>query len=297
MIEDEKFSYAFSYDVHSNEADVFFTKYENLDPKASINLAEPMFYKDLNDKDSFVVLVFKKDYAFCAFFKKRTLLYLKALSLNDDIEKFIQSNYIKELCKEYASKIIFIQSDDKNMIKSLEPYFELEIKEIKQEYVNKLKNLDIKDSLNFTRDESSKDKSFLKFLAISFILSFLLVFFYPKLANFSFEKIDDKELEALKNELLQNEILLKNQEASVKELELNLLPFIFISDIKPIFELLDKYKIKLKSLKINGKELILSMKDSNDELIKELFENKDFVLKGKKIENGFLNIILELKDE
>ena len=26
-------------------------------------------------------------------------------------------------------------------------------------------------------------------------------------------------------------------------------------------------------------------------------ENKDFVLKGKKIENGFLNIILELKDE
>ncbi|HJE65791.1 MAG TPA: hypothetical protein K8V51_01850, partial [Campylobacter avium] len=98
-------------------------------------------------------------------------------------------------------------------------------------------------------------------------------------------------------ELVQNEILLKNQEASVKELELNLLPFIFISDIKPIFELLDKYKIKLKSLKINGKELILSMKDSNDELIKELFENKDFVLKGKKIENGFLNIILELKDE
>lgn len=288
----EIFSYAMSYKIYDEFAEIFLSKYSDLDKKAELILPKIALFKQLasflNLKERyFCLLSFKDDFIFSAFFDKEKILYCKTYKSS------IKDSYILELCREYKSEILLVENAKDEDIKELNKISELKFKELDKNVDEKLlKFVKPEQSLNYSRLFTRSSTKFLKICVLSFLISFFIGIIYPYVYGFFDEKIDKDFLE---NKIESNKININKKDELVKELESYFDTTVSLIHLKEVFDLLDKYKIKLKSFSIDKKILILELYDEQDEFMQEFYNNNFFLLKNKE-KNDSIKLFLELKD-
>lgn len=287
------FSYAMSYKMYDEFAEIFLSKYSDLDKKAELILPKIALFKYLASflklKERYFCLVsFKEDFIFSAFFDNEKILYCKKYKSS------IEDSYILELCKEYKSEILLVENAKQKDIKELEKLSELKFKELDKNIDEKLlKFVKAEQSLNYSRLFARSSTKFLKICILSFLISFFIGTIYPYVYGLFDEKIDKDFLE---NKIENNKIYISKKDELVKELEVYFDTTVSLIHLKDIFDLLDKYKIKLKSFTIDKKTLILELYEEYDEFIQEFYNNNFFLLKNKE-KNDNIKLFLELKDD